>query len=105
MQAGKWGAGGTQPHVDTMISMCIKSHTLVCSQACNSRMNGTGGEANVVLLVWRSFSSFGLWFGSLKKSLIIVEIKQERCNVAIKICVLTVTDGWRRLDLITKSKR
>lgn len=90
MQAGKWGAGGTQPHVDTMISMCIKSHTLVCSQACNSRVNGTGGEADVVLLVWRSFSSFGLWFRSLKKrSLIIIEIKQERCNTAIKICGLT----------------
>lgn len=60
VEAGERGAGGTLSYVDTVISMCISGHTLVCSSAWNGKMNGTGGRGkkeknDVVLLVWQSF--------------------------------------------------
>lgn len=42
-RAGEWGAGGALSDVDTVISVCIRSHTLVCSPACNRWMNGKRG--------------------------------------------------------------
>lgn len=54
-RAGEWGAGGALSDVDTVISVCIRSHTPVCSPACNRWMNGKKGdeglEMDVVLLV------------------------------------------------------
>ena len=40
--ASKWGAGGILSNVDTVISMCIRSHSLVCSAAF---IGGIKGEA------------------------------------------------------------
>lgn len=39
VEAGEQGAGGTLSYVDTVISMCISSHTLVCSSAHSGRVN------------------------------------------------------------------
>lgn len=60
-------AGGTLSCVDTVISMCISNHTLVCSSACNGLMNGTAGEAEVVPLVRRSFLPLTCRSGAEKK--------------------------------------
>lgn len=39
VEVGERGAGGTLSYVDTVISMCISSHTLVYSSARNGRVN------------------------------------------------------------------
>lgn len=39
VEAGEQGAGGTLSYVDTAISMCISSHTLVYSSARIGRVN------------------------------------------------------------------
>lgn len=39
--AGEWGSGGALSNVDTVITMCIRSRSLVCSLACNRGPNGS----------------------------------------------------------------
>lgn len=57
---GEQGAGGTLSYVDTVISMCISSHTLVCSSARSGRVNvrGGGGERKKRMLLYPSGSPF-----------------------------------------------
>lgn len=62
VEAGERGAGGTLSYVDTVISMCISSHTLVYSSARNGRVNVRGGEEkkgcrSTCLAVLSSFNS------------------------------------------------
>lgn len=72
VEAGEQGAGGTLSYVDTVISMCISSHTLVCSSAHSSRVNvqgvgrGKKGCCSTRLAVLSSFKSL---FRSRKYSL------------------------------------
>lgn len=75
VEAGKWGAGGTLSNVDMVISMCIRSRTLVCFPACIRGMKGTG-ETDVVLLARRPFCSSR----AEKESLIDAEGKRGRHN-------------------------
>ncbi len=44
VEAGEWGAGVALSDVDMVISMCIRSRTLVYSLACNRRLDGSGDE-------------------------------------------------------------
>lgn len=44
VEAGERGAGGTLSYVDTVISMCISSRTLVDSSARSDRVNAQEGE-------------------------------------------------------------
>lgn len=71
VEAGEWGAGGTLSYVDTVISMCISSHTLVYSSARNGRVNVQEGEKkekkDVVLLVWQSFLLLTRYSGAANK--------------------------------------
>lgn len=63
VEAGEQGAGGTLSYVDTVISMCISSHTLVCSSAHSGRVNvqegrrGKNGCCSTRLAVLSSFKS------------------------------------------------
>lgn len=47
--AGEWGAGGALSDVDMVISVCIRSCTLVCSPACNRWMNVQKGDGGWML--------------------------------------------------------
>lgn len=60
VEAGERGAGGTLSYVDTVISMCISGHTLVCSSAWNGKMNGTfgRGKKEKMMLFYLSGSPF-----------------------------------------------
>lgn len=58
VEAGERGAGGTLSYVDTVISMCISGHTLVCSSAWNGKMNvQEGGEKRKKTMLFYSSGS------------------------------------------------
>lgn len=71
VEAGERGAGGTLSYVDTVISMCISSHTLVYSSPRNSGVNVQEGEKkkkkDVVILVWQSFLLLTRYSGAANK--------------------------------------
>lgn len=63
VETGERGAGGTLSDVDTVISLCISSHTLVYSSARKGRVNVQEGEkkkkgcCSIRLAVLSSFNS------------------------------------------------
>lgn len=60
VEAGERGAGGPLSDVDIAISMCISSHTLVYSSACNGRVNVQegGGREEKMMSFYLSGSPF-----------------------------------------------